>query len=201
MNEVMAADAPILNAGDGQAVLPQGNGDQSGDQTLLESVPANEPEPLSPLEGANEDLVPDDARLDGDEPASTLESATPEPEPVAVYAAAVSAPEISDELTTSGSAASEHAGADASAFAEPSTARASTYSTAARLLEKISAQHSIWVSYVQDELGAKLAYGRVLAKSQTPVDIMLATNAECSRSFVAANNLMTAFILESLRAS
>ncbi|ACA20029.1 dihydrolipoamide S-succinyltransferase [Methylobacterium sp. 4-46] len=115
-------------------------------------------------------------------------------EPVAVQADQAG-PEIQGEVAAP--VASEPVRSDAAApdsGGDPAPA-------ASDLLGKLAAQNGLWLSYVEAELKAKLTYGRVLAKARTPVDVVLASNAEAIRALTAASRLFGALVTGGLRAA
>ncbi|ACL61176.1 hypothetical protein [Methylobacterium nodulans] len=194
MTEAVAPGEQITEAGDEQAVLPP----TEGEQTSLEAVPVYDPEPLPAQEEAPEALMSEAAQSEADEPASASEIIAAEPEPIAVHSLEVSAPEISGEIPAPAPATNEHAVAGVSAAPQPAATQASVYSIATRLLEKAGAQQRIWFSYAESELKAKLTYGRVLSKSRTPVDVILASNAEYLRALVASSNVLSEIVADGI---
>ncbi|WP_026191082.1 hypothetical protein [Methylobacterium sp. WSM2598] len=189
--EQQAAWSP---SGDQQAALDTFAADGSAGYDGQEAPQVLAPEAAPFADAASFQEVPfQEASFQDAVPSETVAPAS-DAEPVAVQADQAG-PEIQGEVAAP--VASEPVRSDAAApdsGGDPAPA-------ASDLLGKLAAQNGLWLSYVEAELKAKLTYGRVLAKARTPVDVVLASNAEAIRALTAASRLFGALVTGGLRAA
>lgn len=171
----------------------------AGEQAAHEADPGSNSQPLLAQEEAPEALAPEAARLEAPEPEQVPENIIPEPEPVALES---SPAEVAEPLHDAPApVASQSPAAPETAAPQPAASQASASSVARRLLDKLGSQQGIWLSYVEGEIEARLAFAGALQNVRTPSDLAVKSNAEYVRVLISSNNLIADLLVSQMRSA
>ncbi|ACL57303.1 hypothetical protein [Methylobacterium nodulans] len=173
----------------------------AGEQAAHEADPGSNSQPLLAQEEAPEALAPEAARLEAPEPEQVPENIIPEPKPEPV-ALESSPAEVAEPLHDAPApVASQSPAAPETAAPQPAASQASASSVARRLLDKLGSQQGIWLSYVEGEIEARLAFAGALQNVRTPSDLAVKSNAEYVRVLISSNNLIADLLVSQMRSA